>query len=164
MTGKTFGDLLNLDAPGDDDEPTTTPGKLVPGDRVHFYGTVTLSTSTEGSFGGAVVEHGSTITVTDALIEANKDRTGASIFDLIDRLDEQERRFGKVMFARGPFPANAPRFERGSAEESWARQAAREAAAGISDPEQRAAAQRANRDAYGVESTQRSSKIFGGAL
>ena len=76
----------------------------------------------------------------------------------------QVEKFGRVLLRRGPAPAHLKPYEKGSAEEMWARQAAREAAAGIAD-ETVAKAERARiREEYGTESTQRTSKVYGGAL
>lgn len=162
---RTLADMLDLH---DDDEPTekATPdlAPLRAGDQVHALGSITISTTTTGSYGGGQLDYGQTITLTDALLEASRDRLGNSIFDLVDDEAAQESRFEKVLLRRGPFPAHLPPHPGGSAEELWARQAAREAAAGIADPEQRAAAQKANRERYGVESSQRGSKVYGGAL
>jgi hypothetical protein len=77
---------------------------------------------------GRVLEYGDEIEVTGQLIEDNTDRTGACFLDLLGNDEEQERRWGKVVFRRGRWPAGQSRLERGSFAWADAREAARKAA------------------------------------
>ena len=79
-------------------------------------------------FAGEVLERGRTVTVTDEMLAANRDRLGNSALDLVDDPEAQVRLWGEQMIARGPFPDDEPiwasRDARWKAEREEARQAA----------------------------------------
>lgn len=115
---------------------------LKPGEQFHFVRSGFIF-STSKSFLGAseVSRRGATVTVSDALLEASKDRYGAdSWLALVDDDDAQRARWGEVIFARGPAPAGLSPWTPGSPEEDEARDLARAAAYALPDgPDRRAA-------------------------
>jgi hypothetical protein len=102
---------------------TDTP--KAPPDKVHFYGPLTAYL---GGFSSQSMKWGDELEVTENVREMSKDRNGISWLDLVDDEDEQLRRFGKVLFRAGPWPADEPEWDPGSLEEEDAREAARVAA------------------------------------
>lgn len=125
---------------------TTTA--LRPGDQFHTLGTLTIPT---GDSYGAVVPRGQTVTITGEMIEATRDRTGASWLELVDDDEAQISKWGAVMFRRGECPEevtwwNSPG---DTAARGLARTQASEAAREISDPSERRAALAAADALYG---------------
>lgn len=106
---------------------------------VHFLGslTVTASASTLGC--GRITEYGQEMRITEALRTINTDRNGDCWLDLVDNEPAQVARWGRRMFARGPWPEGEPRIEHGSPAWQDAREAARQEAWRIEDPAARAA-------------------------
>lgn len=119
---------------------TTQP--LKPGDQFHFLVSgVMFATSTSFSGANEVSRRGATVTVTEALIEASKDRDGLnSWLALVDDEDRQCARWGKVTFARGTAPAGLSPWTPATPEQTEAHDLARAAAYAIPEgPDRRAA-------------------------
>lgn len=142
--------LLDPDDPAPTEathEPSTTqgftPGVLVPGDQIHFRVATSLLTHESPSMlgGGVLVERGATVTVTQAILDENKDRNGNSWLEMVDDPERQIRAFGVQRFGRGAFPKHLSRFLPGSPEEIDERNRRRAAASKLPDAE--AAAERA---------------------
>lgn len=85
--------------------------------EVHFFSAMTIPAS---DMNGLMVRYGQTITVTPSIHFFSQDRNGNSWLDLIDDPAAQVSRYGKVRFARGPWPADLSPLEPGTAEESFA--------------------------------------------
>lgn len=120
-----------------------TPGVLVPGDQIFFLTSMSLLTHDSPSMlgGGVLVERGATVTITQAILDENKDRNGNSWLAMVDDVPRQIRAFGEQRFGRGPFPEHLSRFVPGSPEEIDERDRRRAAANKLPDAE--AAAERA---------------------
>lgn len=163
MTTKRYlGDYIKFE--DTDTEPETPAAdtadspKLGPGDTVHVLGTITIST---GEFHGANLTWGSQFCLTDDVIRANSDRQGrCAIIDLIDDPKGQTKKWGKVLFGRGPFPANLPPVEPGSPEEGYERARRLEAARGIANPAEAAAERKRIANVFGVEQASKTIGIF----
>lgn len=97
----------------------TTTERLRPGDTVHVLAPATVRFE-GGLFGRSeVVGRGTTLVLTSTMLEQNEDRrTGRSIFDLASAPEEQERRWGKVLYALGPWPDDEPTWRYG--DQAWA--------------------------------------------
>ncbi|WP_146078084.1 hypothetical protein [Subtercola sp. Z020] len=81
---------------------------IKPGDQIHILATgVTLSTG--DFFPSYIGRRGDTLTVTEALIEASRDRNGESWLDAVVTGDDQRIGFG-------PFPSDVPVLLPGSLE------------------------------------------------
>lgn len=85
-------------------------------ETIIFFGTKTVVLPGVGIRGG-VFQYGDEVVLTDELREVNRDRAGWSWVDLLDDEDEQCARYGKVLFARGPWPVAKSRIEPGS--QAW---------------------------------------------
>ena len=106
---------------------------LVPGDVVHFYAHLSFAMTEHLPL---TVRPGSTIELTSKMIELSHDRNGWSWLSLVDDLDEQQRRYGRVRFARGPAP-DALLPERDSPDWDIASEEAHAAARAIEHPGKR---------------------------
>jgi hypothetical protein len=97
----------------------TATEPLRPGDIVHVLASTTVRFE-GGLFGRSeVVGRGTTLVLTSTMLEQNDDhRTGFSVFDLAADPDEQERRWGKVLYAPGPWPDDEPTWRHG--DQAWA--------------------------------------------
>lgn len=84
---------------------------------VHFFATQTVQVS---DLNAVVVKYGDEIEVTNSIHAFSQDRNGSSWLDLLDDLEAQMARYGRVRFARGPWPSGLPKVERGSPEEEEA--------------------------------------------
>lgn len=102
------------------------------------------------SANGFVARRGMTLLVTPEIRAANTDRLGNCVFDLTR--EQQEQRFGRVMFEVGEPPADFDPLVPGSFEHDEARAAALRAAAALPDPEQQRIAAAKVRERYGVSS------------
>jgi hypothetical protein len=91
--------------------------------------------------------------VTDRLIEANQDRYGDSWLDSVDDADEQTRRWGRQMFARGEAPADFDRFVPGTAEAEEERARQRTEAWAIPERSEREAALAEIEGRFGMKTT-----------
>lgn len=165
-----FGEKLAelLDAAEQREEAQQEPvqrGKLVPGDRIHFLATTTLQTRESASMigGSQDVERGQTVTITQAILDLNRDRLGNSFLDLVDDEEAQEAKYGHVLFRRGPWPEGASKFPRGDISETWERQLRLKAAAQIADEREAAAARARIYEELGRGTTQRSTYLPGTA-
>lgn len=99
------------------------------------------STSVFGGEPGAQLLRGDTVTVRAEWIEASRDAAGRLTWPtIVHDPDEQIRRWGRVRLAPGPFPADASRWEHGTAEWAAAREQARQAAWAEPNQERRTAA------------------------
>jgi len=110
------------------------PGEV--GSMIHFCGPITLVIDTRGF--GSVMKYGDELAVTDRVRADNTDRLGGCVFDLLDDEPAQERRWGRVLLRRGPWPEGEPRTERGSLEWIEARDSARKEAWKIENDTERA--------------------------
>ncbi|PXA67479.1 hypothetical protein [Cryobacterium arcticum] len=117
----------------------TTKAALKPADQIHFVESgLTLIVEGQRSVPHAISTHrGQTVTISQALLDANKNRFGECWLDL--DADAQIKRYGREMFRRGPAPEGMPAYTSGSVEESIARDKAR-AQADTLPHDQRAAA------------------------
>lgn len=78
-----------------------------PGDKFHVIRTgLTIRLGPRLTDDAVILRRAQTVTVTADMIEANRDRNGASFLDLLDDPDEQRRRWGHVKIARGEAPAH----------------------------------------------------------
>jgi hypothetical protein len=81
------------------------PRPLGPGDEIHFQVHLSVPATLMRS---QIGEPGTTLTVTQELLDLNRDRNGRSwLIDLIDDPGEQVRRYGRVRVARGPAPTSS---------------------------------------------------------
>ena len=132
--------------------PTPRAREPIP---VHFVASgLTIVVDASGSGVARVMEYGSELTITPELVQANTDRVGnCPLLDLLDDDEAQARRWGKVMVRRGPWPADLSRIERGSLQWDDAREAARQKAWKIDDPNDRARALAQVKEHYGPQPT-----------
>jgi hypothetical protein len=152
--------------PDDDADDWTQQEPLKPlqaGDWISFFGSVVLHTgeSLLDSFSSVVTRYGQDLELSEALLQNN-----CSFWELIDRSDEQQRRFRREtpLAVRGKWDPRKPRFERGSIEESQRRDIARADAFKISDPDEQRRALRAVDDLYGVAPTSQTLAAYRGGL
>lgn len=99
---------------------------------VVFFGPLTVPLPGQG-FQARVVGYGDELEVSEPLREAGRDRLGASWLDLLDDPAEQVRKWGLVLFSRGPWPADRPRIKPGSMAWEDVREARRREAFSIQD-------------------------------
>lgn len=141
---------------------------LVPGDQIHILEPVAiaLGTSLADSLKADVVPRGQTVTLTDGIIEASRDRNGRSwILDLADDADGQRARWnGKVVFARGSWPADQIPAQPDSVEWDEARETARQAALALTDAHERKAALAAVERRFGPKRTHQTIGVYAGDL
>ncbi|SFR79638.1 hypothetical protein SAMN05428970_2599 [Agromyces sp. CF514] len=157
---RNLADLIDWDAINREDqadEPGFSPGKLVPGDRIHFLATTTVVVR-DSFAGGELVERGQTVTITQAILDLNSGRDGFSWLALVDDEEAQEARWGHVLFRRGPWPEGKRKTIPGTLEALWEAQVAHDAASRIADETERAKAMSELRAVYGVRSTQTSTE------
>jgi hypothetical protein len=104
----------------------------------------------------------SRLVVTPEVRQANTGRDGKCVFDLVDDLAAQERRFGKVMFEIGEPPTADPldALEVDSFEWDQARANALKEAGEIADPDAQRIALAKVRERYGVPSSGRSKTLM----
>ncbi|GAA4678471.1 hypothetical protein [Frondihabitans cladoniiphilus] len=107
------------------------------GEEIHFFGSITVMVD---DFRSWVAAYGSVVSITAEMVESSRDRHGDSWLDLADDASRQERRWGQVMFARGPWPDGLPRLLPGSDDWAEARENARKAAHHLLTPDERRAA------------------------
>lgn len=116
--------------------------EIRPGDQVHFYGSTSLLSGLDlaSSMRPVDVRRGSVITVTQNLLDSNKDKNGESIFDVVDDPEAQVRKWGHQLIGRGPWPEDLQKWTLGTVEADLARDAAMKAALERADVRQRKAA------------------------
>lgn len=120
---------------------------------VHFLSSITVNLDQHRA---EVMVRASELLVTDTVREASIDRNGNSWLDLLDNPEAQELRYGRVVFARGPFPAGELTTEPGTPEhEAAAWRAHRDAEHIVNTAERRRALDSA-RAAYGEDATRTS--------
>jgi hypothetical protein len=112
---------------------TTTDDEVL----IHFLGSITFVTELIGHGFGRVSEYGDELTLTQELRHANTDRNGDCFFDLLDDDEAQTKRWGKVLFRRGPWPEGKRRYEPGSDRWREERDAALQAAWKIENEDKR---------------------------
>lgn len=113
---------------------------LVPGDTIHFLiDGLSFPRDSRYVSSGVVSRRGLVAVVTDRLLEANKDRNGDCWLDLIDDSEAQQKRWGQVAFARGPWPKDLETLVPGSPEFREAREEARKEAWAASTEREREA-------------------------
>jgi hypothetical protein len=138
-TPDDFDAILAADNPTD---PVSAPRIPAPGDQFHvLVSGFTISTKPNSwTSASAVLDRSATVTITDDLIEASRDRYGVLGWPaILHDPDAQVRRWGRVMIAPGPAPADLRRWEYGDAQWKSARENARAAAWAETDPEERRA-------------------------
>jgi hypothetical protein len=140
----------------------TTTAKLPvsAGDQIHFYGSMTFSTSDDFS-SGHTSRRGETATLTDQLIEASKDRLGFSWLSLANDVPGQEARWGQRMFGIGPWPESASKWMPGTVESQRERERQRVAAHRIADDHERAVALRNIAAEFGPADSGQRSVVYG---
>lgn len=111
--------------------------KSLVGETIHFFGSKTVLLGESFGADSVVTDYGTEIVVTQAVLDASINRKGRSWLSLVDDPVEQVKRWGKVMFARGPWPQDRPRLEVGSVKWDRARREALSKAAQIADPVER---------------------------
>ena len=149
------------------EEPDTwtppAPRLPVAGEQVHFLKSGrSIPQSLPGEFGGGahLTRRGETITITDRLIDAAKDRLGGpGWIGLVYDEDAQIERFGAVWMRPGPAPTDLEPWEHGRAEWEQAREQARRVAWAEDDPEIRAQKVREHRERFGALPTSKSVQI-----
>lgn len=109
---------------------------LKAGDTVHFLAATSLLSGLDLASSMKPIEcrRGTVLEVTAEILEANVDKNGRSIFDLIDSPDEQIAARGRVIVGRGKWPSGLATWEPNTVEERQAHEAALKAASAISDP------------------------------
>jgi hypothetical protein len=143
---------MSNSTPTDTQELPTT--RVQVGEWMHFLATRSVALSVNVYSVPAVVGFGSEIQITQAILDASLDRTGASWLDLADNDEAQIEKFGRVQFRSGRWPIGQSRIEPGSAEWHEQREAerARAWAESTSDTE-RAIALRSVRERFGPAPT-----------
>jgi hypothetical protein len=141
----------------------TNTKQVLPGDTFHFLKTGMVYLTDESLTGAtATSRRGQTLTLTQKLIDSNKNRNGDSFFTRIGDRAYQLQRFGHLVAAPGEAPADLTWWTPNSPEQTMAAESARLVAGAIADPAER---QRALRDVaatFGVQSSQVSSALDGG--
>ncbi|WP_146248698.1 hypothetical protein [Curtobacterium sp. MCLR17_044] len=139
----------------------TTTEPLRAGDTVHVLAAATICFE-GGLFGRSeVVGRGATLVLTSTMLEQNEDRrTGRSVFDLATDPEEQERRWGKVLYAPGPWPDNEPTWRYG--DQAWAEGRANAIAAAwdLRDEQARTDALAAARATFGPALTSKTTTVL----
>ena len=100
---------------------------ITAGTTLHWLANgVDYMTSDIGLSGVSTVsQRGQSFVLTDSILEANRDRTGFSIFEIADKPEEQERRHGRQLLGVGPAPADLGHWTPGTVEFDLARDEAR---------------------------------------
>jgi len=122
---------------------TTKNLPVAPGDQIHFLESGFTFSSSDNISSGIVALRGMTVTITDELIRASRDRNGDSWLQRL--VDPNETRF-----AMGPFPSNQPVFKPGSNEFERERERRRQAAWAVADEGDRAKALKAVQAEFGA--------------
>jgi len=134
-----------------------------PGTEFHFLKSgMAYSTDTSLTGGTTVSRRGQTGTITQTLLDANVDRNGHTFFELLHDEDAQINRWGEIVFAPGPAPADLTAWTPGTVEEAAAREAAHRVALALSDDAERRRAVRAVNQRFSFPTTQVSTEIDGG--
>lgn len=136
---------------------TATDTKLKPGDQIHWRRSGIIYRISESSHAASEIsQRGAALTITPAIIAASADRNGAhSWLDLVDDAEGQVRRWGSLVFARGPMPAEMTLYTPGTTEADVAYSERRTAAWAVTDPQARAEALAALKAEFGSPTTSR---------
>lgn len=122
------------------------------GDVFHLRAPMTVALTEHES---RAFQRGTTIVVTEELLEMSRDRNGNSWLDLVDDPQAQAAKYGAVKFAPGPCPDDVNWFDGEVGDGAWnlAREMELERVAAISDPVERAAAQKVVVEKFGRKAT-----------
>ena len=118
------------------------------GDTFHLRSPMTIAFSEHDS---RSLQRGTTVVVTEELLEMSKDRAGNSWLDLVDDPAAQVQRYGSQKFARGECPPEVTWWNENPGDGAWnyARQLEEDRIGEISLPEDRARAAEEVRKLYG---------------
>jgi hypothetical protein len=106
---------------------------------IHFLTATTVGMSTSVTGDSRLFPYGSELEVTPQIIEASRDRFGASWLEhWLTNGEDEYRRGDKLVARRGPWPADICRLAPGSFERADAREAAVREAFQLADPQARA--------------------------
>jgi hypothetical protein len=142
----------------------TNSKKLQPGESFHFLESgLTFSISESWHSAGEVSRRGQTVNLTREMLTANSDTEGNSFFDLVDDPEGQVKRWGRVMYGRGEFPANLSVFVPGTNEHELERERRRQAAWALSDEVERGKALRAVLADFGASASTQVSVEYRGS-
>jgi hypothetical protein len=135
-----------------------------PGERAHWLVTgQTFATGESSGTRGAISQRGATFTISSALISANTDRLNNSWVTLLHDEAGQIAKWGRVVFAPGPAPADLTKWSPGTVEQVLARDDAHRLAMLIPDVVERQRALREVSRTFGaLPSTQVSVELHGG--
>ena len=135
---------------------TTLKQLLVnPGDQIHFLKSGFTFSANADDHSGIVSTRGQVVTITQALIDASRDRYGSS---WLERLENPENEF----FAIGPWPENESIYIPGTIEHEREAERRREVAHKIPDEFQRGEALAAIRKEFGIPRSHQSSTDYSG--
>jgi hypothetical protein len=137
--------------------------KTIVGETMHFLATGLTYLRIEGGPAlGAVSKRGEELFISQDMLDANTDRAGECVFKLLHDPEGQMARFGRVMFAPGPAPADLLLTEPGTVDHEQARARERQAAYRIADQTSRNEALRTIAERYGAApTTSRTMATFG---
>lgn len=133
-----------------DIEPAMAPVRLPePGDIGHWLVTGFTYMRNHRESSGAVSVRGEEFTVTEAMIEANRDNEGKCFLDALHAPTAPDRMGARRLVAPGPWDDSQERTEAGTVEHADARQEALDVARQIADKDERAEAMREVRERFG---------------
>lgn len=131
-----------------------------PGQVIHFlHSGLTYHRIHKGQFTAFVSRRGDELTITEELLDANRDRHGvlAPWLGLLHNPEAQMHRWERIVVAVGPFPSDLLRTEPGDPDHDDARRAAVRDAKQIKDKVEQRAALQAIEKTYGpAQSTSKS--------
>lgn len=141
----------------------TAPRPLSAGDQFHaVHSGLSIAVRAGWVPEGVVLQKAQTVTLTDEMLDANRDREGHCWLDLVDDEHAQILRWGQVMIRRGSAPDDLTPWEPGSADHDLAREKARRAAWALTDEDARSAALAEVDAAYGRPKTSRTTAVYRG--
>jgi hypothetical protein len=101
----------------------TNNKKATPGDQFHWTRSgMTYSVNESSSGVGAISQRGQTVTLTQTLIDSNRNRYGETFLDLIHDDEAQVKRWKHTFMAAGEAPADMTPWTPGTVEEELARE------------------------------------------
>jgi hypothetical protein len=129
------------------------------GVTVHFLGSMTLHLRPNATAFTRTVNYGDEVVLTDEVIEANRDCRGrVAILELLDDEQAQIQKYGKRLFAPGPW-RELNRIQPGSAAWDDARDRERTAALALPSEDERRIALARVREVYGMPSSAKSRTV-----
>jgi hypothetical protein len=141
----------------------TNTKTATPGTRFHWLQSgMTFSLDASLSGASAISQRGQTVTLTQKLLDANRNRYGETFLDLIYDEAAQVKRWGSIVMAPGEAPEDLTPWTPNSPEETAARDDARRLAYAITDGIERQKALKAVSERFPAFSTQVSSALDGG--